>query len=873
MWTLALQLALFAAPEEAVPTVAHWELDGTLASAVGGEALTVAPPESARFERVTFDGTETEVLRVEPGGRVHVPIAFTLRGPGYEGRWTVVMDVMIGEPPSARAGARRKSRPPAWKTAPLVQTDPWNDDGAELVADRARGLGLAGAHGGVIDAGVWHRVAMVVDEADKTVSAFVDGVMVRRVRTEIVDSRWALEPELLLFADDERPHPGVRLASLQVRTGAMRESHVQHLGAARAAGLPRPEAPLLAWSSPPPAALSPGQPFVTRFRVSPPAGEVELVLRGAAPGPGDESATEIILGRVACDAGQVHGALAHGLTPGRQQLELRWVADPSRKVSAPIEVLPMSDGADPGDVVGRELLHNGGFDQAQLGPWVLTGDAVVASAAGAEGLAVSGRRGDYALRQVVALPAAVGDAGFAVSASARVRRKDGRGRFGDRGTLLVRFLGADGASLASLRSLSVDGAEWHELAARGPLPPGARQLEVTFNALEREGGKNEVALDRISLALAPIETGPVRLSKLPVLMPGQGLDELVLVFETDRANVAPLVVWGPQDPADGPSRALSTLESTSIDKRHQVHRAVLGPLARGVRYAYRIELAGEASPTWRFRAPAPDTEPLTIAWLADNQHGWSTFRQVIPLLAGAAPDLVIMPGDIVQRGHELREWQTEWFSPLSLEGFAQSTPIAVARGNHDGDGALAHAYVPLPGNGHWYAFTRAGVRFIVLDSEADARRVPEQTSWLEAELAGADARQAPLRVVTFHKAPFTNRWDSPRSRYDGEKWVRDAWVPVFERGGVDLVIAGHAHTYQRMDRNGVRYLVVGGAGGRLDRHVTGRWPMDRDHVGHHYALMRVERDAAATRITWIAKDFQGNVIDRWELASRARAER
>jgi len=877
MWTLALHLALFAAPEDVVPTVAHWELDGSLVSAVGGEALVVEPATGATFVPSTFaddPSTPTQVLQLAKGAKVHVPIAFTLRGPGYEGRWTVVMDIQIGDPPPSPVLGKRSPplKKPTWRTVPLVQTDPWNDDDAELLIDRIKGLDVAGEHGGTLLDGTWHRVAMVVDETSKTVTGFVDGVMVRRTKTDIADSRWALEPELLLFADEKREHPGVRLASLQVRTGAMAEAHIQQLGAPKAAGLPRPEAPLVAWSAPPPAALRPGQPFVATFRVSPPSGEVELVLLGLL---GGNPTADVVLAKVPCDAGQVHGALPPGLVPGKHQLALRWVGDNTRAAIAPLEVLAGVSGDTA--LLGKELLQNPSFDKV-LEPWVLAGSAVVEASPGANGTAVVGRRGDYSVRQVIALPPGLQGGGFAVTASARAKRKDRATSFGDRGTLVVRYLAANGDVLGSLRSMSVDKSEWHELAVRGPVPAKAERLEVIFSALERQGGKNEVALDQVAVSLQPLATEPVRLAKLPVLMPGQGLDEQYLVFETDTTDVAPTVVWGPVnteagDANAGPEVRLTAIESTTIDARHQVHRAVLTPLARGVAYRYRIELEGESSPTWAFTAAKPDDAPLTIAWLSDNQHGWRTFRQLVPQFAEAAPDFVVMTGDIVQRGSELREWQTEWFSPLSIGNFAQTTPVVVARGNHDGDGALAHAYVPLPGNDHWYAFTRAGVRFIVLDTEAEAGRVPEQVSWLTAELGGSDSKAAAFRIVAFHKAPYSNRWDSAKSKYDGEKWVRDDLVPLFETGQVDLVIAGHAHTYQRMDREGVRYLVIGGAGGRLDRYKTGSWPMDKDFVGHHWALMHIAQTPKGRQITWTAKDFDGKVIDNWDLVERRKTAR
>lgn len=856
MWTLALHLALFAAPEEAVPTVAHWELDGGLTSAVGGESLTVEPSTGASFVTSTLVDGDATVLELAKGARVHVPIAFTLRGPGYQGRWTVVMDVQIGNPPVPGKRAPK----PTWRSAPLVQTDPVNDDDAELLIDRTRGLEVAGEHGGTITEGTWHRVAMVVDEGSKTVTGFIDGVMVRRVKTDIVDSRWALEPELLLFADEERQHPGLRLAALQVRTGAMADSHIQSLGAPIAAGLPRPEAPLVAWSSPPPSALRPGQVFATTFRVSPPSGEVALVLKGAP--------SDVVLAQVPCDAVHVQGVLPPGIAPGKYELELRWVGDATRRATAPLEVLAGNDGK---RFIGQELLRAPGFDE--LEPWTVSGDITHGPTAGANGKAIVGKRGDYSVRQVVALPAELQGGGYLLDLHARVKRKDRMGIYGDRGMAVVRFLATDGTVLGSLRSLSVDKSEWHELVAQGPIPTRAERVEVIFQAFERQGGKNEIAVDAINVAVAPIVTGPVRLAKLPTLLAGQGPDELYLVFETDTTSIAPALVWGPVDASVGPEVRTTPVESTTIDPRHQVHRVTLTPLVRGAAYQYRVELGDDISPTWRFTAPEPDDAQLTIAWLSDNQHGWRTFRQLVPAFAEAKPDLLVVTGDIVQRGHELREWQTEWFSPLSIGNLAQTTPIAVARGNHDGDGAFAHAYVPLPGNGHWYAFTRNGVRFIVLDTEADVQRVPEQASWLTAELGGKDAKDADFRIVTFHRAPYSNRWDSPKSKYDGEKWVRDLLVPIFAKGKVDLVIAGHAHTYQRMDQEGVRYLVIGGAGGRLDRHKTGHWPMDKDVVGHHWALMQIDLTPKGRQISWTARDFDGKVFDEWTMTSRRRAAR
>lgn len=59
-------------------------------------------------------------------------------------------------------------------------------------------------------------------------------------------------------------------------------------------------------------------------------------------------------------------------------------------------------------------------------------------------------------------------------------------------------------------------------------------------------------------------------------------------------------------------------------------------------------------------------------------------------------------------------------------------------------------------------------------------------------------------------------WEEEAWNEKGESdwgaFVRLKYVPLFEQYGVDLVIGGHSHIYQRGSRNGVHYLVVGGGG-------------------------------------------------------------
>ena len=76
-----------------------------------------------------------------------------------------------------------------------------------------------------------------------------------------------------------------------------------------------------------------------------------------------------------------------------------------------------------------------------------------------------------------------------------------------------------------------------------------------------------------------------------------------------------------------------------------------------------------------------------------------------------------------------------------------------------------------------------------------------------------------------------------------------------------------------MEDRACRYLVIGGAGGRLDRYPTGKWPMDKDFVGHHWGIMHIAPTPRGRQLTWTAKDFDGNVIDAWDLVERRKTAR
>ncbi|GMV96436.1 MAG: hypothetical protein AMXMBFR83_08020 [Phycisphaerae bacterium] len=353
-----------------------------------------------------------------------------------------------------------------------------------------------------------------------------------------------------------------------------------------------------------------------------------------------------------------------------------------------------------------------------------------------------------------------------------------------------------------------------------------------------------------------VEPTPI-ITKLPLLQ-GPYPDRMTLIWETDQAGGTQAVQWGR---ADVTENTTTEVINTRIDAAHHVHEATFGPLEAETVYLYRVRSGNTWSDVYSFRSAPRRATPTRVVWFGD-EHNYTIFRRQVPRIAAEYPDLVIAAGDIMNNGNVISEWHDYWFKPLEVAYLGQTVPVLLARGNHDGEFPLAYQYTALPGNEAWYAFTFGNVRYIITDSNLVTAARPEQLAWLQAELASPQARSAQFRIVSFHKPPYTDIWDSVGP--NGEAWIRLDWVPLFEQYGVDMVVCGHVHAYLRGQYNGVTYTIVGGAGNVLDTVQSYNWGFFVKTASvYHYAVMDVNRN----KLGWVAWNIDGSQLDMFEMTS------
>lgn len=155
-------------------------------------------------------------------------------------------------------------------------------------------------------------------------------------------------------------------------------------------------------------------------------------------------------------------------------------------------------------------------------------------------------------------------------------------------------------------------------------------------------------------------------------------------------------------------------------------------------------------------------------------------------------------------------------------------------GNHDWYTASAAAYFnyfTLPGNERYYDFVKGNIHFFSIDSdshEPDGRDSNSiQAQWLKAGLAASSSR---YNIVYFHHPPYSS------SSTHGSEVIMQ-WP--FKEWGANIVMAGHDHTYERLVKDGLIYI-VNGLGGKSIYPFGTPLPESVLRYNNNYGAMQVK---------------------------------
>jgi tartrate-resistant acid phosphatase type 5 len=215
-------------------------------------------------------------------------------------------------------------------------------------------------------------------------------------------------------------------------------------------------------------------------------------------------------------------------------------------------------------------------------------------------------------------------------------------------------------------------------------------------------------------------------------------------------------------------------------------------------------------------------------------------------------DLLLTLGDNDYTDSPTR-FERNWQKSFGWLGGA-GVKVAGTLGNHDVEtqnGLYEQATLNM--SGRYYKRSVGCVDLFVLDSN---RIDPQQTAWLDRVLAES---KACWKLPVFHHPAYTC------GAYSSARDVVASWVPLFERHGVRLALAGHDHDYQRFaPQKGVTYVVHGGGGQALYslRRCPRGYPR-RVFARSAYGFLYI--NAEPELLSVFAIDRSGRPIDRVKL--------
>ncbi len=314
---------------------------------------------------------------------------------------------------------------------------------------------------------------------------------------------------------------------------------------------------------------------------------------------------------------------------------------------------------------------------------------------------------------------------------------------------------------------------------------------------------------------AQVEAIPLSVVRGPYLQDGTS-DSAVISWRTSGPT-ASRARWGLR-----PDVLSHEIVDTAVTTDHALRISGLEP---GRTYYYAIGtdtmlLEGEDQAHFFVTLPSPGQPTPTRIWvLGDPSTGWGgsdpkAVRDAYLHTLGRdrRTDIVLFPGDQAYYAGQDYMYTRQVFDmyrePL------QSTFSWSTMGNHDANFLTDEASIAtapyfniytLPTEGEaggvpshserYYSFDYGNIHFVALDTQTMVNSVyPDaMLSWLEGDLT-ANTRQ--WVVAFFHKPPYSHGQHSSDKDADLTQ-VRTQIVPVLERHGVDLVLSGHSHAYER----------------------------------------------------------------------------
>jgi 3',5'-cyclic AMP phosphodiesterase CpdA len=288
-------------------------------------------------------------------------------------------------------------------------------------------------------------------------------------------------------------------------------------------------------------------------------------------------------------------------------------------------------------------------------------------------------------------------------------------------------------------------------------------------------------------------------------------------WRTDIATDSKVVV--------GTTYGTYTISGTSSTSTTEHIVRVTG-LKASTKYFYRFgtsanPVIGDAGNYFTTAPPTSTKQKIRVAAFGDAGHfditQTNVFNSYLNNTTSDPADLMLILGDNAYEDGTDSEFTYNFFKPFE-DPMLKNHPLFPTPGNHDYHTTLQSSReapyfksFTTPQAGEcggvssgapgYYSFNWGNIHFLSLDSYGTetssnlrmSDTLSPQVVWVKKDL---EANTLPWTIVFFHHPPFTK--GTRNSDTEGELIaIRQNFIRILERYGVDIVLTGHSHVYER----------------------------------------------------------------------------
>lgn len=197
---------------------------------------------------------------------------------------------------------------------------------------------------------------------------------------------------------------------------------------------------------------------------------------------------------------------------------------------------------------------------------------------------------------------------------------------------------------------------------------------------------------------------------------------------------------------------------------------------------------------------------VRFAIIGDTGSGSKQQKEIAEMMLryrqSFAFEFVLMLGDNLYGGESPNDYRKK-FGDVYKKLLDDKIKFYATLGNHDTSNQRFFDNFNMNGN-EYYRFKKGDVAFYSLNSNYMDKR---QVKWLEDELSKDTSK---WKICFFHHPPY-----SSGKKHGSNNELREVVEPIFLKHGVNVVLAGHEHFYERLKPQKGIYYIISGAAGKL----------------------------------------------------------